>query len=136
MSVIIIPCSLLVSALLELFPLRVLWPPGSLSMCLESQNPIYVYITITSYALATTCFAFLSFLQLPKSVIDSIRKFPACHKYILSRLHCILLALLMGNLLEFTNVGENGPLHILLLLSEDIETNPGPQTDRCFKFFH
>ena len=42
----------------------------------------------------------------------------------------------MGNLLEYTNVGENGPLDILLLLSGDIETNPGPQTDRSFKFFH
>ena len=42
----------------------------------------------------------------------------------------------MGNLLEYTNVGESGPLDILLLLSGDIETNPGPQTDRFFKFFH
>ena len=62
MSVVTIPCSLLVAALLELFPLRVLWPPDSLPICLESQDPIYVYITIASYALATTCFAFLSFL--------------------------------------------------------------------------
>ena len=76
------------------------------------------------------------FLQLPKSVTDSIRKFPACRKYVLSRLHCCLLALLMGNLLEYTNVGANRPLDILLLLSGDIETNPGPQIDRCFKFFH
>ena len=42
----------------------------------------------------------------------------------------------MGNLLEYTNVGEDGHLHILLLLTGDIETNPGPQTDRFFKFLH
>ena len=30
----------------------------------------------------------------------------------------------------------NGPLHILLLLSRHIETNPGPQTDMCFTSFH
>ena len=106
MSVITIRCSLLVAALLELVPLRILWPSASLPMCLESQDLIYVYITTTSYLLATTCFAFLSFLQLPKGVIDSMRKFPACRKYILSRLHCSLFALLMDNLLEYINVGE------------------------------
>ena len=134
MSVLTLPSSLLVAALLLLFPLHVLWPSASLLMSLEAQDPIYVKTTMTLHVQALTCFAFLWFLQVPKSVIHSIWKFPACRKYILSRLHRSLVALLMGNLLEYTNVGANGPLNILLLLSGDIETNPGPQNDRSFNF--
>ena len=74
--------------------------------------------------------------MVPKSVIESTWKFPDYRKCVLSRLHYSPLVLRIGKLLEYTNVGANGPLDILLLLSADIETNPGPQMDRYFKFLH
>ena len=44
--------------------------------------------------------------------------------------------LLFINILDFLNVAMHYSLEILLLLGEDIETNPGPQTEESLKFFH
>ena len=44
--------------------------------------------------------------------------------------------LLFINILDFLNVAMHYSLDILLLLGGDIETNPGPQTEKSLKFFH
>ena len=135
-SIVMVPCSLLIAILLDPFPLHILLPSTNLLMRFKSKDSFYIYTTTTSYVLATAWFVFLWLHQLPKSVTESTWKFQTYCKYVLSRLHYSLLALLIGKLLGYTIVGANSPLDILLLLSGKIETNPGPQLDRCFKFLH
>ena len=68
--------------------------------------------------------------------ISLLRCSPAYRRYVIVRLQYVLHFLLFINLLDFLNITKHYPLDILLLLGGDIETNPGPQTEKALKFFH
>jgi len=59
-----------------------------------------------------------------------------CRKKVLKALLDITFASLIINSLECLEFGKNYPLNILLILSGDIHTNPGPSTPKDLKFFH
>ena len=48
----------------------------------------------------------------------------------------ITFAFLIASSLECLNFGKNYPFNLLLILSGDIHTNPGPSTLKDLKFFH
>ena len=51
-------------------------------------------------------------------------------------LQYVLFALLIGTGLQMFQLGQRYPIHILLLLYGDVHQNPGPQINKCLKFFH
>ena len=59
-----------------------------------------------------------------------------CRKKVLKTLQDITFALLITSSLECLDFGKNYPFNLLLILSGDIHTNPGPSTPKDLKFFH
>ncbi len=57
-------------------------------------------------------------------------------KKLLVVLQNVLYTVIICRFLESINLGDRFPWDFLLLLSGDIETNPGPQINKCLKFFH
>ena len=57
-------------------------------------------------------------------------------KKLVADIQLSLLYLLTVVVLDYTFRIENFSPRFLLILCGDIETNPGPQSNSCFKFFH
>jgi len=59
-----------------------------------------------------------------------------CRKKVLKTLQDITFASLVTSSLECLDFGKNYPFSLLLILSWNIHTNPGPSTPKDLKFFH
>ena len=59
-----------------------------------------------------------------------------CRKKVLKTLQDVMFAFLIGSTLECFSFGKYYPFNLLLILSGDIHTNPGPNTRKDLKFFH
>ena len=58
-----------------------------------------------------------------------------CRKKVLKTLQDVMFAFLSGSTLEYFSFGNKYPFNLLLVLSGDIHTNPGPSTRKDLKFF-
>ena len=135
-SVITLPFSILASSFFSLFAPCEFLPFKNCSKNVSLQDPCHLYIKTTLFVLVTICFMFTWLGEILTTKILLLRCSPAYRRYVVVRLQYVLHFLLFINLLDFLNIMKHYPLDILLLLGGDIETNPGPQTEKSLKFFH
>ena len=126
LSVVTFPLSLMIDSLLNTLP-------RSLSIGLGTQGIRRTYVQITSYAITTVYFAFYLLLHISDTRFTSQLKLNRRIKTVSEIFPHFLYALLLGAVIDSIYLF---PLDILLLLSGDIELNPGPQTENCVRFFH
>ena len=135
-SVITLPFSILASSFFSLFAPCEFLPFKNCSKNVSLQDPCHLYIKTTLFVLVTICFMFTWLGEILTTKISLLRCSPAYRRYVVVRLQYVLHFVLFINLLDFLNIMKHYPLDILLLLGGDIETNPGPQTEKSLKFFH
>ena len=102
----------------------------------EWQDIVLTFTKITLYIQATICFA-LSFLV--NFLINNMRaliKYPLHRKRCFYLLQSVLYLILLIEYISYLLDGKIFSLKALLMLSGDIESNPGPQIENCLKFFH
>ena len=102
----------------------------------DLQCPIKRYVKLLSIfdnPLPTLCKRFL--MRVAISVVQ-IHPFSRYCRYILTKFHSFVYALLICQFLELLSPIADYHLHTLLLIAGDVETNPGPQQQNCLKFFH
>ena len=58
-----------------------------------------------------------------------------CRKKVFKTLQDVMFAFLIGSTLECFSFLKNHPFNLLLILSRDIHTNPGPSTRKDLRFF-
>ena len=131
-----LPFSILASSFLSLFAPCKFLPFKNCSKNVSLQDPCHLYIKTTFFVLVTICFMFTWLDEILKPRISLLRCSPAYRRYVVVRLQYVLHFLLFISFLDFLNFARYYPLDILILLGGDIETNPGPKTEKSLKFFH
>ena len=119
-----LPLSLMIDSLLNILP-------RSLSIGLDTQGRRRIYMPITSYAITTMYFLIYLLLHISGTRFISQLKSSRQIKSVSPIFPHFLYALLLGAVVDSIYLF---PLDILLLLSGDIELNPGPQTENCVRF--
>ena len=96
----------------------------------------YILAKVNAQATLRLCVVMSLFLELVKCCNHIILHKNVYAKKISMVLQHVLFALLIGTGLQMLQLGQRYPIHILLLLSGDVHQNPGPQINKCLKFFH
>ena len=135
LSIITLPISLLVASFLSIIPR----PFSEFFLPLNLQGPPNLFLVVNKInTMVTVILSFLLvwmydvFIQTAKLLC----RYPTLQRCLLAKLHSLLYLFLISRYLEYIYYGERYPLHFLLLLAGDIETNPGPRVENFFKFFH
>ena len=135
LSIITLPISLLVASFLSIIPR----PFSEFFLPLNLQGPPNLFLAVNKVnTMVTVILSFLLvwmydvFIQTAKLLC----RYPTLQRCLLAKLHSLLYLFLISRYLEYIHYGERYPLHFLLLLAGDIETNPGPRVENFFKFFH
>ena len=100
------------------------------------QDPILIFINITLYTQVTACFAISHSLCSFRDFITISQKCPVFCKRVVGQAQRITHFAFVMTYLACVSFEDVFSLNFLLLLAGDIETNPGPHTDNCLKFFH
>ena len=99
------------------------------------QDPISNFINITLYAQVTACFAISRSLRSFHEFITIFQKCPVFRRRVVDQVQSFMHFALIMTYLACVSFEDVFSLNFLLLLAGDIETNPGPNTDNCLKFF-
>ena len=99
-------------------------------MTSESPSTIYVLSRLNSLLLIHLHFVFNYILNTLSSGIDKVHV-----KKLIFIVESIVYTMLISICLENLQLGSSYPLNILLLLSGDININPGPNVNKGLKFF-
>ena len=126
LSVVTLPLSLMIDSLLNILP-------RPFSIGLGTQGIFRIYVQITSNAITTVYFVIYLLLHISDtrfiSQVKSNRQIQTVLAIFLHLLYALFLGAVIDSIYLF-------PLDILLLLSGDIELNPGPQTENSVRFSH
>ena len=100
------------------------------------QDPISNFIKITLYTQVTVCFTIPHSLRSFREFITIFQKCPMFRNRVVDQAQRITHFAFVMTYLACVSFEDMFSLNFLLLLAGDIETNPGPHTDNCLKFFH
>ena len=138
-SLITLPVSVLTKSLFAHFPtpsfLPSSWQQNLVSLNGQRSN----FALSTSYVIFIIYFLFSFSRDFIKINGVTLMACPKIRKQYMIFLEHAVYAFLISNYLDIFSAGENFPtklILILILLAGDIETNPGPATASCLKFYH
>ena len=134
LSVVTVPLWILFASAMLFVPEALLAGVPS-SRVKELQCPIQRYIELTCFFSRFFLLCKWFSMRVATSVVH-IHRCAVCRGHILNKFHIDVYALLICHFLEVLSPMSDRHLHILFLISGDVETNPGPQQQNCLKFFH
>lgn len=101
-----------------------------------SHDPVSIFVDITLYTQVTVCFAISRSLLSFQGFITIFQKCPVFRRKVLDQVQRITHFAFVMTYLVCVPSEDVFSQKFLLLFAGDIETNPGPHTDNCLKFFH
>ena len=102
----------------------------------ESLDFIFVLAHANVFVLKVLLLMISRSIDFAKARTNTFLTSKHCRKKVLKTLQDVIFAFLIGSTLECFSFGKNYPFNLLLILSGDIHTNPGPSTRKDLKFCH
>ena len=102
----------------------------------ESLDFIFVLAHANVFVLKVLYVMFFRSIDFAKARTNTFLSSKHCRKKVLKTLQDVMFAFLIGSTLEYFSFGKYYPFNLLLILSGDIHTNPGPSIRKDLNFFH
>ena len=114
-------------------------PFSEIFLPLNLQGPQNLFLVVNKINTMVTVMLWFLLVWIYDASIQTAKlrcRRPTLQRRLLTNLHSILYLFLICRYLKCIYYGECYPVHFLLLLPGDIESNPGPQAENFLKFFH
>ena len=102
----------------------------------ESLDFIFVLAHANVFVLKVLYVMIFRSIDFAKARTNTFLSSKHCRKKVLKTLQDVMFAFLIGSTLEYFSFGKYYPFNLLLILSGDIHTNPGPSIRKDLNFFH
>ena len=102
----------------------------------ESLDFIFVLAHANVFVLKVLYVMFFRSIDFAKARTNTFLSSKHCRRKVLKTLQDVMFAFLIGSTLEYFSFGKYYPFNLLLILSGDIHTNPGPSIRKDLNFFH